>query len=340
MKDVRVHAVILAGEKGELLWPLSRKNHPKQTLPFIEDTSLLEQTIERIAFHIPKQRRWIVTNVEYQDFIIEKLDHLVAGIIVEPEFRDTASAMMLAASLITQQDPDALLLFLPSDHYIPQKDLFWEFVHHAVDYVSTYQKITLFALPALYPSTDYGYIECASQEDYPSLIKNFYKNPTLESAHKYFNLGYMWNTGIAVVEAKVFIDIVKKLSIEVFEAVSSYVEGCGNYSESPSLSFESLFVSGINYITALPFNFIWQDIGNLERFLSLKNALKPDENFIQIDAKDNLVEAEGSLVAVVGVDNLCIIKKDDILLIVHRDQVEKVKQIIDTLKKGHKEEYL
>ncbi len=340
MKDVRVHAVILADESGERLWPLSRKTHPKQTLPFIQDTSLLEQTIERISSHIPQQRRWIVTNVECEDFIVEKVGSLVAGVIVEPEFRDTAAAMLLATSLILQQDPDAILLFLPSDHYIPQKELFLEFVHHAIDYVSTHEKITFFGVRPLHPTADYGYIEYALTDTYPCKVKNFYENPTTESAYGYFRAGCIWNTRISAMSGKVFVNIVKEIAIEVFEAVTNYVEGCGDYAEAPSLSFESLFINNTDYITVLPSDFIWQDIGNLEKFLSLKNSLHSEENLIQIDAKDNLVEAEGSLVAVVGVDNICVIKKDDILLIVHRDQVEKVKQIIDTLKKGHKEEYL
>ena len=126
----------------------------------------------------------------------------------------------------------------------------------------------------------------------------------------------------------------------MYDAVSDYVQGCGDYADAESISIDHGLLEKSNQITVLPVDFIWHDIANLETFLSLRNAFNTEDNIIQIDAKDNLIEAEDTLVAVVGVDNLCVIKKDDILLIVHRDQVEKVKQIIDTLKKGHKEEYL
>ncbi len=340
MNDIRVHAVILAGGNGEHLWPLSRKTHPKQTLPFLQNTSLLEQTIERISSYIPEQRRWIVTSAEHEDHILEKVGNLVAGVIVEPEARNTAPAMLLAALLIHQNDPDAVLLFLPSDHYIPQTNLFLEFVYHAIDFVAENEKITLFGLRPTHPSTSYGYIQYKADQLFPAPVVQFHEKPHSQSAQQYCDDGYLWNSGIVASHVQTFINISKEVAPEIYEAVSDYIQGCGDYADSPSVSVDYGIMEKTDKATVLPADFIWHDIGNLETFLSLRNAFQSEDNVIQIDAKDNLIEAEGLLVAVVGVDNLCVIQKDDILLIVHRDQVEKVKQIIDTLKKGHKEEYL
>ena len=340
MNDVRVHAVILAGGNGERLWPLSRKTHPKQTLPFLQESSLLEQTIERIASYIPEQRRWVLTSAEHEEHILEKVGNKIAGTIVEPEARNTGPAMLLAALLIQQSDPEAVLLFLPSDHYIPQKNLFLEFIEHGIDYVAEHQKITLFGLRPTHAATSYGYIEYTETGTFPTTVSLFHEKPTEELAEYYCENGYLWNSGIVAVRAQTLIDSIKKVAPEMYDAVSDYVQGCGDYADAKSISIDHGLLEKSNQITVLPVDFIWHDIANLETFLSLRNTFNNEDNIIQIDAKDNLIEAEDTLVAVVGVDNLCVIKKDDILLIVHRDQVEKVKQIIDTLKKGHKEEYL
>lgn len=340
MNDIRVHAVILAGENSEYLWPLSRKTHPKQTVPFLQNISLLEQTIERISSYIPEQRRWIITSPEHEENILDKVGNSIAGVIVEPESRNTAASMLLAALLIHQNDPDAVLLFLPSDHYIPQKNLFLEFVYHAVDFVAEYEKITLFGLRPTHASTKYGYMQYERERLFPAVVTQFYEKPHKDNAQQYFEQGYLWNSGIILSHIQTFITLIQEVAPEVYQAVSDYIQGCGDYADSPSIPFDYEILEKTDKATVLPADFIWHDIGNLEAFLSLRNAFHSDDNVIQIDAKDNLIEAEGLLVAVVGVDNLCVIQKDDILLIVHRDQIDKVKQIIDTLKKGHKEEYL
>lgn len=341
MSDARVHAVIMAYEHYETFWPLSRKVHLQQTAPFINNSSLLEQTIARISTTIPIQRRWIVTSLEYEEYILEKVGHLIAGTIVEPEYHGTASAILLASLLIQQQDPDAVMLIMPSHHYIPQKQLFLDFVEHAVDFVQHHQTITLFGLHPTYPALEYSYLTYEHTNTFPAPITHCYQPTSAAESQLYYNNNYLWNTNIALSGATTLSNLYKQYMPDLFDTLYNYMQGCGEYTHIPTISFEEFIRTYCKEKTVLPVNFNWHTIETLETFLSLRNTEKTiQDNIIQIDAHDNLVESEGSLVALVGVDNLCVIKNDDIILIAHRDQLNKVKDIIETLKKGHKEDYL
>lgn len=333
------YVVIIAGGSGERLWPLSRRRRPKQLLPFKNKQSLLEKTIERMSYLAPKEQTIIITAQDQAESIEQSVAHLVGHVVAEPAARNTAAAFTLAASLVAQVDPQAVVIFTPSDHYIPQTDKYVGFMQHAVDIAEQKKELVLLGLTPQYPATGYGYIAPTSLEEYPSPVKKFCEKPSVDVAQDYYKQGYLWNSGIIVAQAGVFLDTIQQTDQAVFDAVQAYIHGDGLYEDVPKISVDYAVLERAHNCVVLPADFVWCDVGNLETFLSLKDQ-SPENTVVSIDSKNNLVEVNDMLVALVGMENVCVVQNENILLVVHRDQVEKVKMVLDILKHQEYEEYV
>lgn len=342
--------VILAGGKGERLWPLSRQLRPKQFLPFQGSTSLLETTIARIAPLAPPSQRILVTTQELQNKIPQTTASEIGLILSEPEGRNTAAAIALVTLALKKLHPQAHLVFLPADHAINDEEQFRQDLTTAINSSAADNSITLLGLKPLYPATGYGYIEYHQNSDdqkntpldqaHP--VKKFHEKPSLSTATGYLQNPFMlWNLGIFCGPLAVFDQELKKHAPEVHEAMEKYLNSTASYQDVPSISFDHAVMEKSNKVTVLPARFDWSDVGNLETFLTLQHQDPTTKaTVISVHSEHNIVSAPGKLVALVGVDNLCIIETDDALLITKRCDVEKVKLIVQDLQKLKKQEYL
>lgn len=360
--NVKKHTywVILAGGNGERLWPLSRRHTPKQLLTVTDNKTLLEQAIERIAPLTNAQYIWMSTTQQHVLKIKQLVEGQIGSFVIEPARRNTAPAILLSCLRVYQKDPDAVVVFLPADPYIPKKDygVFRDFLEHAVDFAMHNDQLVLLGVQPTHPATGYGYIEFDTKtmltQSAPFPVKRFREKPSLEVAEHYVQAGNMlWNIAIFCGKASVFIEEFKTHSPEIYSAVTKYVDGKGSYQKVPTDSIDYAVLEKSKRVTVLPVSFAWCDVGNIQVFLSLQENDNQDEQvtgvvrssnqqtrIISVDSFDNMISVPNKLVALVGVDNLCIVETDDALLITKKEEAEKVRGIVKQLKQGDYEIYL
>lgn len=329
-----LYAVILAGGKGERLWPLSRSIYPKQLLDFSNETSLLDQTIDRAASFIEKENIKIITTSEQLDIIYQKVGSKVGSIIAEPVSRNTAPAIALACLEIAQHDPNAIVIFLSADHCIPQPGTFVDGLQKIADFAQTSNGIVLMGLRPTSPATGYGYIEYKNDTQTIHQVTRFHEKPSLERAQEYIKQPNMlWNIGVFCAHVKTFLVAFKESAPTVLQSVTAFLHGTKDaYAQSPHISIDYAILEKNKNVYVLPASFEWSDVGNLETFLSLRSVAQPVD-IISIESKNNLVSSTSKIVALVGVEDLCVVQTTDALLIVKRSEVERVKEIVQALQK-------
>lgn len=342
-----VYCVILAGGSGERLWPLSRVRLPKQLLVVGSDRTLLDQAIDRVSGLVPSSNIWVSTTQQHADRIADVVGHRIGNIVIEPGSRNTGPAILYCCMELYKHDPHAVVAFLPADPFIPMNAHFADFLEHALDYVCNHDHIALLGLKPRYPATGYGYIEFdkqAQEVSHDGLIpvKKFHEKPSFQVAQDYIAAGNMlWNAGMFCGKAGVFLEEFEKHAPEMFAGVQAFMQGAGRYEDVISDSIDYAIMEKSNRISVLPVDFPWCDVGNVEVFLSIKEQSQQQaSNVVSIDAKGNLVDAPGKLVALVGVEDLCIVDTGDTLLVVKRQEAEKVKQVVKALKEMQAHEYL
>jgi len=344
VKYPNVYCVILAGGSGTRLWPLSRASFPKQFLSIYGNQTLLDQAIERVSASVAKENIWIGTTKKHEATVQECVGDRIGKIVVEPGMRNTGPAILLNCFEVYKKNPDAVILFLPSDPFIPTKERFVSFLDRAIEYTCTHDRISLLGLKPLYPATGYGYIEydnTSRDEVIPFIVKKFHEKPVYEVAQRYCSQGNMlWNISMFCAKARVFLEEFEKNAPDIFKAVKEYVEGSGRYEDVRAESIDYAVMEKSKRVSVFPVDFEWCDVGNVEVFLSLQKEYGICRSKkVSVNAHNNLVSVPNKLVALVGVENLCIVETDDALLIASRDQTEKVKQVVQQLKQLDLQEY-
>lgn len=205
-----VYAVILAGGSGERLWPLSRKYRPKQLLTVGNQGTLLDQAIERLLPTIPAENIRISTTKRYEKIIHNYVGNRIGTTIIEPSSRNTGPAILLTCMKLYEHDPDAVIIFVPADPFIPKEDnyRFINYVNQALAFSQSHDCITLLGVKPTMPATGYGYIEYIDNETQaPYKVVKFHEKPSLEVARNYMTMRTMlWNIGMFCGKASVFID--------------------------------------------------------------------------------------------------------------------------------------
>lgn len=348
MKDRNLYCVIVAGGDGTRLWPLSRQSKPKQFLPLGSDETLLEQAVNRIAPLTSQEHIWISTTAQHEKGIQDLVGKRVGRVVVEPGSRNTGPAILLSCMQIHAIDPDAVIVFLPADPFIPHRDWkkFRNFLEHAIDHARDAEEIVLLGVEPTYPSTAYGYIAFDKQEitnhNAPYKVTHFREKPSYELAEQYLEEGNnLWNIGVFCARASTFMTEFSTTAPLMFDGVQRYLNNQDSYQSIISDSIDYAVLERSKKVSVLPVDFSWCDVGNIEVFLSLKQQYNTlDANFISVDSHNNLVDVPSRLVALVGVDDLCIVEVDDALLITKRKSAEEVRGIVKLLKQGGYKQHL
>lgn len=354
-----VHPVILSGGAGTRLWPLSRALRPKQLLPLVCERSMLQETVRRVGvegFAAPL----IVGNEEHRFLIAEQLRALGVtprAIALEPEGRNTAPAATIAALLLAEDDPDAILALLPSDHVVENVDSFHKAFRAAVAAAAEGALVT-FGIPATRPETGYGYIRKGKPLDGAQgcwHIDRFVEKPDPATAESYVASGdYAWNSGMFVLPVRTLLAEVERLQPEMLRCCAEALRQASRdldflrlarspFVAAPSISIDYAVMEHTDKGVVVAAEMGWSDVGSWSALWEISdkdadgNALVGD--VLVQDAHNCYVRGDGNLVAAIGVDDLVIVATDDVVLVVPRDRAQEVKQIVSTVEQAGRTEH-
>ena len=345
-----VYFVVLAGGSGERLWPVSRRSLPKQLLT-IDDSekTLLERALDRVRpLAADDSFLWVLTTTNHERAVSDRLGRHVGQVLVEPVARNTGPAIVDCCMRIAKIDPEALVVFLPADAFIPleENSRFIKTIEDAVSFTHSNDSIALIGVKPHFASTGYGYIEYDKTNQDPGTqlykVEQFHEKPNHDRAVAYLeNSSMLWNIGMFCGKVSVLVEEFKTTCPDLYQAVNSYQNAQLDYDSVPSISIDYAVIERSKRIWVKPADFKWCDVGNLSIFLDLKRQyVGLNQNVITVDSANNLVDVPDKLVALVGVNDLCIVQTSDALLITKRDEAEKVRSVVNQLKQDQSIEYL
>jgi mannose-1-phosphate guanylyltransferase/mannose-6-phosphate isomerase len=344
-------ALVLAGGSGTRLWPLSRRNYPKQFLKLNGDESLLRQTIDRLLSLLSKEKIIVMTNSEYKFYVrsdLKEIDH----IILEPEGRNTAPAIALGIKYCIEKlgcGDEEVLFISPSDHVIRPINRFVEYLRRAGDLAKEGHIVT-FGIKPDRPETGYGYIKVSSQlsvdsrqKDYYQ-VDNFVEKPDMVTAKKYLEEGnYYWNSGMFAFSIGTIMNEFRRHAPTIYEMLlKGYDEMVGQFHQMPDLSIDYAVMEKSGRVAVLPLDLYWNDIGSWD---SLHDILPRDEDgnaavgdVMTLDTKNCLIFGNKRLISTIGLRDCLIVETDDAVLIAKKGETWKVKEIVNRLKDSQRKE--
>ena len=345
-------AIILAGGTGTRLWPLSRKNYPKQFVKINGEASLLQDTTRRLLHVVAPTDTVIMTRADYQFHVrADLLDVLgpevMDNIVLEPCARNTAPALALAAVFCRERlgcTDEEVLFVAPADHVIKPTDRFADYVRHA-EAIASQGSIVTFGVAPTAPETGYGYIERgepAGEGCYR--VACFTEKPDQETARAYLEAGtYYWNSGMFAFQTGVLMDELRCHAPEIHSVVEhGYEAALARFSSMPDISIDYAVMERSNRVVTLPLELYWNDVGAWDSFFAVMGK-DEDGNLklgdvIALDTKDTLVMSDKRLIATIGLSDLLVVETDDAILIARRGDTQKVKAVVEQLNRANRPE--
>ena len=347
--------VILSGGSGTRLWPLSRKLHPKQFINLVNETTLFQDTILRLPEDVAEPL--IICNEEHRFLAAEQLREIgkkTKGIILEPEGRNTAPAVALAALQFINKGEDPILLVLSADHLIKNIEAFHQSITIASELAENNKLITFGVVPDK-AETGYGYIEANinNTDDYYS-IKSFTEKPSQKNAKKYLDsVNYLWNSGMFMFKASVFLSELEKFEPEILSACkkscttknidSDFIRIDNDaFHQCPNESIDYAVMEHTKNGVVVPLDANWSDVGSWSSLWDIKtkdnnNNVSKGDVFLE-DVKNTYTYSSNRLVSVIGVSNLVIVDTQDALLVADKQQTHNIKKIVARLNNDKRSE--
>ncbi|MDO8848046.1 MAG: mannose-1-phosphate guanylyltransferase/mannose-6-phosphate isomerase [Coriobacteriia bacterium] len=371
-----LHAVILAGGSGSRFWPLSREMNPKQMLTIFGGISLIARAVRRIMPYTAPDAVHVVTGEplfdELRNHLIsnEELSHLSIDYMVEPMGRNTAPAVALAAAVLVERDPEAIMIMLPSDHLLEDGEMWRNTIAAATGLAAAGQMVTIGLKPSR-PETGYGYIHAGDEipgsivgEVRGHVVAAFIEKPDAETARRFVQEGgYLWNSGMLVAKASVILDELRRAGdaartpesvdgrriADVAEQLAHLDraewltdEGRALYGSLPAVPFDKAALEVSANVAVVPTDLDWSDVGSLLSIAQLGDADARGNVLVgrayDVDSRGTIVYSPDRLVATLGLEDAVVVDTADATLVVAKDRVQDVRLIVDMLKKVGAEE--
>ena len=356
-----MYAVIMAGGKGTRFWPRSREKRPKQLLNIVGHRSMLQQTVARIDSLLPAENVLVVAGENHGEDVRAQLPELPSeNIVLEPVGRNTAACIGLAALLVQQRDPSAVMVVLPADHLIVDEGLFLATLRAAVAAARRQAALVTLGIRPMVPETGYGYIEagrsaCKAQDHTFYRVVSFHEKPDLEKAKQYLEKGkFYWNSGMFVWQAEVALKAMQKylpgLHADLQELkpflVTAELDAVINrvYPDLESISIDYGVMEKAENVLMVPADFGWNDLGT---WASMTQIWPRDDqhnvyqgNIMALGSQRNVVYSPQRLCVLLGTDDLIVVDTEDALLVCPVSRAQDVSKVLDLMRQRGMEEYL
>lgn len=341
-------AVILAGGSGTRFWPASRRSLPKQYLPIGAAEPLVAQTLARLEGLIPLDRILVVSAQSQREELQRALPRLPReNLLLEPCGRNTAASVAWAALEIRRRNPNSVHVVLPADHVIRPAESLRASLGAGLDEARDSRALVTFGVRPTRASTGFGYLELG--EALPARgnhgvhrVRRFVEKPVQERADEFLKSGrYLWNAGIFAWRTDAILSAFERHGPGLLRALESFPTGAElehAYGALPVVSIDVCVLERESDVRTLPIDYFWSDVG---AWTALEDVLAPDANgnrstggtlLETLDASGNLVYGEdGQLVALLGVDNLVVVRAGDAVLITTRERADQVRALVERM---------
>lgn len=353
------YAILMAGGVGSRFWPVSTKAFPKQFHDMLgTGETLIQKTFQRLSQLIPKENIFILTNAIYEDLVFQQLPGMTKRqVLLEPAMRNTAPCILYAALKIQKENPDAVMIVAPSDHWIEDETKFAQNVKQAFDFCESNDALMTLGIKPTFPNTGFGYIEFdQTSKDKIKPVKQFREKPDYETAKSFIEQGnFLWNAGIfmwsarSVVKAFQFhqpqlFELFEK-GITVFNTEDEALFIAEHYGKSENISVDYAIMEASENVYVLPAQFDWNDLGTWGSLFD-KLDKNPQQNavvkakILTENASGNMIMTTGQKIVVVdGLKDYIIVDKDDVLLIFPKSKEQDIKQTLQQVKDKFGENY-
>jgi len=363
MMKKNYYAILMAGGVGSRFWPVSTQDFPKQFHDMLgTGDTLIQKTFNRLAKLIPQENIFILTNERYNDLVFEQLPQVTKRqVVLEPAMRNTAPCILFASLKIQKENPDAVMIVAPSDHWIEDENTFIQNVQQAFNFCSENDALMTLGIKPTFPNTGYGYIEynvmSETLEDTSiKPVNQFREKPNYETAKEFIAQGnFLWNAGIFMWSVK---SVVKAFQNNQPELFALFEQGCDvyntdfeddfileNYAKAENISVDYAIMEKSQNVFVLPAAFDWNDLGT---WGSLYDKLDKDESNNAIvnartlteDASGNMIRSKKDKVVVVdGLQDYIIVDKEEVLLIFPKAKEQDIKKVLLKVKDKFGENY-
>lgn len=347
------YALILAGGSGERFWPLSRRARPKQLLRLVSTKTLLEETLARLEGLVPPERTLILTNAEQEGAVRELLGNFPKeNIIAEPVKRDTAAAVALGTGWVATRDHAATMVVLPADHVIANRAAFQQTLALAADAAEETGELVTIGIKPTWACPSYGYIEQGKPvrlRSHPSnnavhRVVRFREKPNPDLAESFLRKGnFRWNAGIFVWSVPTVLREFNRHAPELADFISQ-LRAPQNFEKTlrerfhrlPRISFDYAIMEKADRVLVVEASFDWDDVGSWTAvagyFPKDKHGNAANRPITAVNSSNNIVfEQDGTTVALLGVRDLIVVQTNDAVLVCHRHEAERIKELVGKL---------